>query len=129
MQKFFLISEAFYKKKMVFNVMNHVINKNLAWEYTFYEKSGRKAFGKKRISNVIKVAVQWRFAPPADATDANINKRIGRWLTEPKDSRVPSKCPLHEEVFVRRIRLFKIILVLSDVISNLFSFCSPFIHH
>jgi hypothetical protein len=97
---------------------------NLASEYTFDKKSGRKAFGKKRISNVIKVAVQWRFVPPADATDANINKRIGRWLTEPKDSRVPSKCPLHEEVFVRRIKLFKIILVLSDVISNLFSFCS-----
>ena len=90
--------------------MNHVINKNLASEYIFDGKSGRKAFGKKRISDVIKVTVQWRFVPPADETDANINKRIDRWLTEPKGSRVPSKCPLHEEVFARRIKLFSLVV-------------------
>ena len=84
---------------MVFNVMCHVIEKKLAARYTFDGKCGKLAFGKK-ISSVIKVAVQRRFVPPSDATDVNIHKRIGRWLTEARDSRVPKKRALREELLL-----------------------------
>jgi hypothetical protein len=98
-QKLYLVGGADYKK-MVFNVMCHVIEKKLAAKYTFDGKCGKLAFGKKKISSVIKVAVQRRFVPPSDATDVNINKRIGRWLTEAKDSRVPKKRALREELLL-----------------------------
>ncbi len=99
MQKLYLVGGADYKKK-VFNVMCHVIDKKLAAKYTFDGKCGKPVFGKKKISSVIKVAVQRRFVPPSDATNVNINKRIGIWLTKAKDSRFPKKRGLREELLL-----------------------------